>query len=604
MAVVAVRERGVVPYAQGRSFGSTGPYLVRRLTVEHLVDPNHEANQAIVDLEHAPRDDSGRVAFSHDVLELKPESGPGNGKALIDAVNRGRPTALRFLNQDHSAPFPPPPLPDPGDGHLLAEGWTLLLAGWQFDIDHESLLGLQAPEARPGGEVLRGCTVYLAQPPANTDRVRLALPGHRPPAAAEGPTSMEATGPDGLSFDVVADDRWSFSEDGRYALLDGGFQAGHRYRWNYTTDHSFVAGSGLLGLRDLAPWARETLGVEQAVLFGVSQCGRLIRQFLADGLNVDEQGRRAYEGVMPLIAGGRLGQFNQRFANPGTLPTGGDGLGGPVSYPELLASMAPEHRPKVMAFNTSTEYWRGDAWLVHPSTNGGAASAASAAATLAPDPASVDTAVSGPDEVRVHHIAGTQHTAGTVPQLFEDPYLGTKGQTGFSVVDYGPVTRALLDQLTSWIDHGTEPTPSIVPIEEQLSGRATVLARFNQLGWPIPDEASFGEPSGPVPALDNDGNEIGGIQLPDLAVPLGVHAGWNSRHADSGAPQFQLMLRGSTRWFPASERLARHQDRDAYLAAVSTAIDELIAQRLIRSDDRSLALSNAAARWDEATAQT
>ncbi|MCP5034695.1 MAG: hypothetical protein GY939_23060 [Actinomycetia bacterium] len=579
MAVVEVREIEVMPYAGGRSFGPFGPYVIRRLEIEHEVDPAHPANAAIIDLEHAVTNSRGQVSFSHDVLELRPELGPSNGRVLVDVVNRGRPTAFRFLNQESSAAFPPPDLPEPGDGHLLAEGWTVLFAGWQFDIDHPNLLGLRAPEALPEGRVLRGEVEYGAQPPFDTDTVPLALPGHQPPAAVEGPATMQASGPDGLELLHVDDTIWSFSDDGLQVHLDGGFKAGHRYRWAYTTAHSSVAGCGLLALRDLAPWARaqpQDRGegeVGQVVLFGVSQCGRIIRQFLADGLNANEDDARAYDAVMPLIGGGRLGQFNQRFANPGILPTGDEGLGGPVTYEELLAPYSAKHRPKVMALNTSTEYWRGDAALVHPSSDA---------------------------DIRVHLVASTQHTPGIVPQMFEDPYLATRGQSGFSTVDYGPIVRALLDQLTAWVDDDTTPTPSQVPTEEELTTRAAVLDRFRAQGWPVPDEASFGEPAGPVPALDDDGNELGGIRLADVTTPIGTHTGWNSRHPDCGAPNHQLMLRGTTRWFGADELGRRYRDLDHYLKVVGHRVDELVAARLIRAPDRDLVLSSAQARWEEA----
>ena len=606
MAVDAVVEQSVEPYAGGQAFGPAGPYRARRLTVTHAVDPAHPTNAAIVDLEHAAPDGRGLVVFDQDVLILEPEEGVGNARALVDVVNRGRPTAFRFLNQDRTAAFPPPLLPEVGDGHLLAGGWTVVAAGWQFDVDHPSLLGLAAPEARPGGEVLRGSVTYAAQPPVDTERVRLALPGHRPPAAVDGPASLLASGADGLELHPVDDDRWSFSEDGRYALLDGGFRAGHRYQWTYTTAHSAVAGCGLLALRDLAPWLRSGFGsgsgsgsasgsegggaerqVGTTILFGVSQCGRVIRQFLADGLNVGEDGVRAYDGVMPLIAGGRLGQFNQRFANPGILPMGDEGLGGPARYDELLAQQEAGHRPRVMALNTSTEYWRGDAALVHPNGEGGAET----------------------DGVRVHLVASTQHTPGVVPQEFEDPYLGTKGNRGFSTVDYGPVNRALLDQLVAWVEEDVDPTPSTVPApstgpgpgHDALSDRATVLSRFEARGWPVPDEASFGHPAGPVPGIDDDGNEVAGIRLPDVTVPLGTHTGWNTRHPDCGAPSYQLMLRGTTHWLPTAELEGRYQGRDEYLRAVGHAVDKLIDQRLILATDRQLLLDQAAARWDAAT---
>ena len=39
-----------------------------------------------------------------------------------------------------------------------------------------------------------------------------------------------------------------------------------------------------------------------------------------------------------------------------------------------------------------------------------------------------------------------------------------------------------------------------------------------------------------VPAVDADGNARAGIRLPDIAVPLATHAGWNYRDASTGAP--------------------------------------------------------------------
>ena len=53
--------------ADGRSFGSTGPYerLVGR--IEFAIDPADPHNAVIVDLAHARRDSDGRVHFSSDL---------------------------------------------------------------------------------------------------------------------------------------------------------------------------------------------------------------------------------------------------------------------------------------------------------------------------------------------------------------------------------------------------------------------------------------------------------------------------------------------------------------------------------------------------------
>ena len=37
-----------------------------------------------------------------------------------------------------------------------------------------------------------------------------------------------------------------------------------------------------------------------------------------------------------------------------------------------------------------------------------------------------------------------------------------------------------------------------------------------------------------VPDVDSDGNEVAGITMPEISVPLAAHTGWNLRHPDIG----------------------------------------------------------------------
>src|SRR5262249_53663349 len=68
---------------------------------------------------------------------------------------------------------------------------------------------------------------------------------------------------------------------------------------------------------DRNPLARDqTTPISRTHAFGISQSGRFLRHFLYLGFNVDERGRRVFEGVMPHVAGGGLGFFNHRFAQP------------------------------------------------------------------------------------------------------------------------------------------------------------------------------------------------------------------------------------------------------------------------------------------------
>ncbi len=72
MAVIAMDVNRRETYDKGQVFGSTGPYECIDGMLIIAVDPIHEANRAIIDLELAPRDTQGRVCFRSDFVLLIP----------------------------------------------------------------------------------------------------------------------------------------------------------------------------------------------------------------------------------------------------------------------------------------------------------------------------------------------------------------------------------------------------------------------------------------------------------------------------------------------------------------------------------------------------
>ena len=85
-------------------------------------------------------------------------------------------------------------------------------------------------------------------------------------------------------------------------------------------------------------------------------------------------------------------------------------------------------------------------------------------------------------------------------------------------VDFPPrVTRAMR------LDYG----------EEAHLGRTTKL----------PAEQGDEYPS-VVSDVDDDGNEVGGIRLPSVSVPLATNTGWNLRHPDNGNPDLVIGITG------------------------------------------------------------
>jgi hypothetical protein len=113
-----------------------------------------------------------------------------------------------------------------------------------------------------------------------------------------------------------------------------------------------------------------------------------------------------------------------------------------------------------------------------------------------------------------------------------------------------------------------------------------------------------------VSAVDADGNEVGGIMLPELAAPLATHTGWNLRHADIGGVEQLLVFAGATLPFartrPERERAGdprpaiaeRYASREAYLARVREAAVALVKERYLLNDDVETSLTFAARLWD------
>ncbi len=115
-----------------------------------------------------------------------------------------------------------------------------------------------------------------------------------------------------------------------------------------------------------------------------------------------------------------------------------------------------------------------------------------------------------------------------------------------------------------------------------------------------------------MPATDPDGNELAGIRLPDVAVPLATYTGWNLRAAPHGAQDMLAPYTGSYLPFARTrdERLAaqdprlsiheRYPTRDSYLTRYAEAALDLRDARFLLDEDAVALLKTARARrfWD------
>jgi hypothetical protein len=652
MALVRLEITQRESFDGGTAFGEHGAYERIDGIARFAVDPEHPANQAIVDLEKAERDATGRVHFLADFCILQPtDAARGTRRFLFDILNRGKKVVPRHFNL---APDPAVPVPEisPGDGFLMRHGWTVGWCGWQWDVFRsEALMGIDVPQALgDDGKPIVGTVAVEFQPNDAVADHLLADRIHKP-----FPT-VDLDDPDavltvrewqGGGRTTIPRDRWRFARaqdgapvaDAEYVWLEGGFQPGFFYEVIYRTNNCPVSGCGLLAMRDFSSFLRfasEQAGnpcagrLDRAYSYGVSQSGRFLRLFLSLGLNLDEDGRQVFDGLIPQVAGARRGQFNQRYAQPSDqsmpsfghlMPFADDPQTDPLTGES--AGLLDRQRqlggvPKVFTINTSAEYWRGDASLLHTDL--------------------ADTRdVEPPADVRCYLLASTQHGLGSVPLSHESGNEGARGANGLNAVNYAPLVRAALLNLDRWVADGTEPPPSVFPRiadgtaitpEEALAqyraipGAVVADPERRLMVWrtDVGPEAASGVMQVPahlgeryqnyVSALDADGNEVGGIRMPDVSVPVATYTGWNPRAPETGGAGQINLMQGSTFPFAATraerERNGdlrpsieeRYRDREAYLAQVRAAAEALVARRYMLAEDVELALTLAGQRYD------
>ena len=335
MPVTNLQITSTVPFAGGQSFGDVGPYTHLKGRAYFSVDPDHPSNRPITDIELAPRDSNGRVPFSADFEMLQPKQpNRGRGSLLFDVVNRGRKTILGF-NSSPRAMEPGAPL-DPGNGFLMREGYTVVWCGWQADVpDDPHLIGLQAPQAlNADGSPLTARILHQFQSNEPVNVFHLADRNHNPHPPTDpddpGATLLVRDHPNGPATEIERD-RFQFvrvedeqvEPDLNHVYLKGGFEPGRIYQLVYTTTGSVIVGVGMASVRDIVSFLKyESDGnpcagsIDYAHAFGASQSGRFLRTCIYYGMNNDEQGRMALDGIIPHVAGGMRGEFNLRFGQP------------------------------------------------------------------------------------------------------------------------------------------------------------------------------------------------------------------------------------------------------------------------------------------------
>ncbi|MEX1096693.1 MAG: alpha/beta hydrolase domain-containing protein [Planctomycetales bacterium] len=637
-AVTRIEIASRAPFENGREFGERGAYESIRGKVHFAVDPRHESNATVVDLDLALRNGAGLVEFAADLLILAPKDlARSNGAILYDVNNRGNLVSLGMFNGG-------------ADGFLMRQGYIIVSSGWIAEVvPGNNRLILDAPVATDDGRPIAG--PVRAEFVSDSDVPRKTI-AHFDNQGSYPPTERglkEAT----LTWRLNERDprvpiprgQWTLhqrhvEDDGRRSALPlieievaGGIRAGYIYELIYEGQRPIVQGLGLAGIRDLVSFLKrdasernplrlgERPAAKYAYGFGVSQSGRALRMFLYDGFNADEQGRQVFDGVIPHVAGGGMGFFNHRFASPtrhnaqhdnhqypaDVFPFAyGDeteylpGLTPPRTDGILRRAMAADVVPKVVHLQTSSEYWHRAGSLVHT------------------DPGGVKDA-EVPPEVRIYTVGGAQHGPGT-----GSPMEGGGGQLPRNPTDYRPLNRAILVALDRWVREGVEPPPSVYP---RIADGTLAAWPEAASGWkPLPGvrypevihqpELYFRGPDFDahriisvepprrvrlygvgIPGYGPDGNERGCLLLPTVAVPVATFTSWNLRSRAIGAEGELLSLFGGHIPFPRTpeerrrtgdprESLAeRYDDFETYRRRFDEHTAKLVAERYLLEED-------------------
>jgi hypothetical protein len=578
------------------------------------LDPKLPANRIIVDLDLAPKNAQGQVEFSSDFMVLRAkDAAKRNGTALLEIVNRGRGLMWTAINTGAGSPLRS--AQDFGDNFLLQQGFTLIWVGWQFDVNEApNSFKVYAPVVRNVTGPVR--IEILTNQKSTSDALPypVADPASGSLTVRDSPYGPRAT---------IPRTQWRFSADHSHVDYPAGFEPGRIYEFVYTAKDPVVAGVGLAAVRDYISYIKQR-GVAQqgdvlrAFAFGISQSGRLLRTFLAEGFNADEQGRQVFEGVWAHVAGAGHGGFNQRFVQPGR--TTGQFTGSyyptdqaPFLPGEVLAKATEAGvAPKLILTNGSHEYWGRAAGLNHITIDG----------KRDADP---------PANVRFYYIAGTQHGGGG----------GGRNQLVQNITNGMDVTyfmRATMVSMNAWITSNTAPPPSQFPRMDkgQLAPVSAItypaIPNFSIVNYAYaPRQLDFGpeyaakgivahEPPRAggaypvlVPQVDADGNETSGVRLPEVRAPLATYVGWNLRVPGIGAPSQQYSLIGSMAPFARTKadreqsgdpRLSigeRYRSRQEYLTRIETAARELARERFLLESDVARVIDHAGRNWDSFT---
>jgi hypothetical protein len=593
----------------------------------YAVDPKAAANQAITDIALAPKNADGKVEFSGDFMIVRPrDPAKSRGSVFLEVPNRGGPQSNYVMMGGHATDSLPEHW-DLGDRFPLEQGFTMAFVGWQFDVTARQGMSLSVPTVPVEG-LVREPWIQI-----ETGQLRSIFPVRYCAADAEEAdarlTLRQKINEPGMNIDRRA---WRFVASGCAVQVTGGLNSG-LYEAVYHAKNPAVAGLGFAAIRDFAAYLKNgpkngelrenPAELKRVIGYGYSQSARFLRELVRDGFNQDEHGRAAFDGLMIQSAGAGIGSFNHRFAVPGDAGNSVLSILRPVDVPPftddglLAKAETAKVTPKIFYTFTSTEYWARAGSLTHTTPDG-------------------KTDVPLSPKSRLYFITGTAHSSGPFPPRKRTSSYDELHYMNFAQQDW--VARAFMIDLDEWIGTGKEPPASIYPklAKSELVPRDLVKfpkspaipfppymphvwkmdfgSEFASKGIAANEPPALGvEYAVLVPQVDENGNDRGGIRIPEVAVPLGTFTGWNFQQLPLANLDYLSGLIGSFEPLPVTRAdkskagdarksiEEMYPSREDYLDRVRHASQDLVKQRLMMEKDVDDAVRRAAAMWDWVT---
>lgn len=572
----------VSPAFDGQAFGAAGAYETVAGRAFGELDPRHDRNAIIQDIELA-KDADGKVRYVATFFLVKPvDMTKSSGLLWHDVPNRGGRITLAADSR--------------------REGDIGLSSGWQGDnagaTDQSRperewvrvpiarrpdgspitgrVLGRIVNRAGPGSQPILVLSNPLPYKPASLDTAQATLVS-RVRENMDGVVTGETVIPPGDWAWAKCDATTPFpgTPDPTQICLKHGFDPSLLYQVVFTARDPYVLGVGFAAFRDVASFFRHARaddagtpnpvagGVRWTIARGVSQSGNYLRGFLHLGFNQDESGRQVFDGLWPIIAGRRIA-LNFRWAQPdGVLELYQAGSEGPqwwVAHEDGVRRLparsildrcrSSRTCPRIIEHFGAAEIWALKLGVEWVGTD-----------------AKTDIAL--PGDVRRYYIPSSAHGGGAGGFSTSPPAtrLNCPGNNyGPALLRANPLphtqtVNALRYHFRRWVMQGVEPPPSAWP---RLATGELVAPTKAAMGFPtIPGlrpsvpEAGFINPVldydwGPefepndatgvptqippritrvidmvVPRVDADGNEVGGVPVVLRLAPLGTYLGWN-----------------------------------------------------------------------------